>query len=90
MMSDTLPIVALLLALVVLAGCVRAQDEPPGYLVFLPAVAHDCTPIICGHVERINNLMACEQEMARLRVEEMRAQMADDCIEFRATMEPIE
>lgn len=66
-----------------LSGCVRGQvEEPLAWRVFVPAVAHDCTPIICGEVERLNALIECRQEMVRLRVEENRVQMPEDCAEF--------
>lgn len=78
----------LLLAGLLLAGCVSIEDESAAFTVYLPAVAHDCTPIICGEVERLAALIACEQEMVRLRNEGERVQMPDDCAEFRAPDDP--
>lgn len=75
---------AVLLLAVLLAGCVRGEVEDPlPWRVYVPAVAHDCTPIICGEVDRLNALLACEQEMVRLRNEGGRLQMPEDCAEFR-------
>lgn len=76
-------LLAVLLAGLLLAGCVRIEDEAAAFTVYLPAVAHDCTPIICGEVERRDALIACEQEMVRLREEGERVQMPDDCAEYR-------
>lgn len=79
---------ALLLALALLTGCTRARDVQTAFTVYLPAVAHDCTPIICGEVERLAALVACEQEMVRLRNEGGRVQMPEDCAEFKAPEDP--
>lgn len=72
-----------LLAGLMLAGCVSIEDESTAFTVYLPAVAHDCTPIICGEVERLGALITCEQEMVRLRNEGERVQMPEDCAEYR-------
>lgn len=81
-------LLVLLLAGLLLAGCVSIEDETAAFTIYLPAVAHDCTPIICGEVERLAALIACEQEMVRLRNEEGRVQMPDDCAEFKAPEDP--
>ena len=75
-------------ALVLLAGCVRVEDVSETFTVYLPAVVHDCTPIICGEVERLVALIECEHEMVRLRKEGGRVQMPEDCAEFRLPEDP--
>lgn len=64
------------------------DDPPPAFTIYLPSVAHDCTPFICGTVSRLQALIACEEEMVRLRNTEHRTQLPTDCAEFRLPSDP--
>lgn len=81
-------LVVFVLVLLVLGGCVRGEEEPLAWRVYVPAVAHDCSVFICGEVARREALIACELEMVRLRVEENRPQLVEDCAEFRVPEDP--
>jgi hypothetical protein len=89
-------VLALLLAAVLLAALVifsprpqvRPLEDPAAFTIFLPAVAHDCTPFICGTVSRLQALTACQEEMVRLRNTEHRTQLPTDCAEFRLPSDP--
>lgn len=70
---------AVLLLVLLLAGCVRGEvEEPLSFRVYVPAVAHDCS-WICADVAEREALLRCEAEMMRLRNEEQRAREVDDC-----------
>ena len=72
----------LVLALLVLSGCrsVDVQVEPTGqvFLPFVPQGEAMCTKL-CRHVAMIDAQTRCEAEMWRLRIEELRVRMPDDC-----------
>lgn len=87
---------ALLLAAILLAALVifsprpqvRTLEDPAAFTTYLPFVPHDCTPFVCGTVNRLQALIACEEEMVRLRNTEQRTQLPTDCAEFKSPSDP--
>lgn len=70
---------ALLLVVLLVAGCVEPQEEPPAvFQVFLPLIHHDCSWIVREQEYR-NAVAVCETRMQELRATEGRTRLVEDC-----------